>query len=162
MRGEYVELEPPRAIVQAGNLALSDEMELIPVESDVFHVVDRLKRIDPGLSLYFHKTKEVFVLYWKGLNEKAEPVEDFVGAYTELDGRLVNLIERLAARENRNRYDLVKELDKLDAERDREAQHAFDERMGPAAEQLAHALRKDLGVKNRAYMSNGKKKRRRR
>ena len=158
MRGEYVDLEPPRAQVKAGNLALTDEMELVPVESDVFHVVDRLKRIDPGLKLSFHKAKEVFVLRWEGLNDKGELVNDFVGAYTELDPRLVHLIERLAARENRNRYDLNAELEKLEAEKDREFQHEQDERLGPAAEQLAHALRKDLGVKNRAFMSGKKGK----
>jgi hypothetical protein len=161
MRGEYIDLEPPRAQVKAGRLALTDRMELVPVEADVFGVAERLKRIDPGLKLSFNKKEEVFVLEWHGLNDKAELVEEFVGAYTELDGRLVNLVERLAARENRNRYELAKELDRLDAERDREHAHEQYEKVGPIAEGLAHALRKDLGIKNRAYMSNGKKKRKR-
>jgi len=161
MRGDVIELEPPRATVKAGRLALTDKMELVPVENDVFHVVDRLKRIDPNLHLSYHKTDKVFVLEWRGVNDQGQMVEDFVGAYTELDARIVHLIERLAAKENRNRYILSRELDALDAQREREAMHAHEERMGPAAEQLAHALRKDLGVKSRAYMSNGKKKRKR-
>jgi hypothetical protein len=161
MQGDVIDLEPPRAQVTAGRLALTDKMELIPVESDVYHVVDRLKRIDAGLHLSFHRSEEVYVLEWRGLNEKGEMVEDFVGAYTELDPRLVHLVEKLAARENRNRYDLAKELEKLDAEKDRENEHAHYERVGPAGEMLAFALKQDLGVKSRASMHIPKKKRKR-
>lgn len=161
MRGEIIDLEPPKAQVKAGRLALTDKLELVPIESDVYHVVDRLKRIDAGLHLSFHKGEEVFVLEWRGFNDKGEWDEDFIGAYTELDSRLVNLVERLAARENRNRYDLAKELERLDEQKEREARHLFDERQGPVAEQLAHALRKDLGVKSRAFMHTPKRKKRR-
>ena len=162
MRGDYIDLEPPRAQVKAGRLALTDEMELIPVEEDIFHVAERLKRIDPGLHLSFHKTEGVFVLQWKGLNEKAELVEEFVGAYKELDGRLIHLVERLAARENRNRYELAKELDRLDAQVDRDAEHDFYEKQGPIAEELAYAIRKDLGTKSRAFLHTPHKKKRKR
>ena len=162
MRGDYIDLEPPRAQVTAGRLALTDEMELIEVESDVFLVVERLKKIDPGLHLSFHRGREVFVLQWKGLNDQGEVVDEFVGAYTELDSRLVHLVEKLAARENRNRYELQKEIDKLEAEKDAAFAREQREKVGPAAEQLAHALRRDLGIKNRAYMHTPKKKRRKR
>lgn len=158
MRGENIELEPPRAQVKAGRLALTDKLELVEVDQDIFGVAERLKKIDPGLHLSYNQRDKVFVLQWRGLNEQGEYTEDLVGAYTELDGRLVNLIEKLAARENRNRYDLVKELDRLEAQKDHEAEQEFYERVGPAGEALAHALRKDLGVQNRAYMSGKKGK----
>jgi hypothetical protein len=160
MRGENIDLEPPRAQVKAGRLALTDKLELVPVEADVFHVVDRLKRIDAGLHLSFNRKQKVFVLEWRGFNDKGEYVEDFVGAYTELDARLIHLVEKLAARENRNRYELSKELERLEAQKDREAEHMHSEQMGPAAEQLAHALRKDLGTKPRAFMHIPKKRKR--
>lgn len=162
MQGDVINLEPPRAQVKAGRLALTDKLELIPVEEDVFHVVDRLKRIDPGLHLSFHKADKVFVLQWKGLSDKGEYEEYLVGAYTELDPRLVHLIEKLAARENRNRYDLVKELERLEAQKDAEAEHAQAERVGPLAEQLAHALRNDLQTGNRAFMHQPMRKTRKR
>lgn len=162
MLGDNIDLEPPRAQVTAGRLALTDKMELVEVESDVFGVVENLKRIDPNLHLSFNTSREVFVLQWRGLNEQGEMVEDFVGAYTELDGRLVHLIEKLAARENRNRYDLVKELDKLEKAKDAENERQFMEQVGPVAEELAFALRKDLGTKGRTFMHSPKKKRRRR
>ena len=158
MHGDYIDLEPPRAQVTAGRLALTEEGELVEVDRDVFHISERLKRIDPGLKLSFHKSREVFVLQWKGINHEGEVVEEFVGAYTELDGRLVSLIERLAARENRNRYELAKELDRIEAEKDRAFEHEQREKLGPTAEKLAFALRQDLGVKNRAYMSGRRKK----
>jgi hypothetical protein len=162
MRGEHIDLDPPRAQVEAGRLALTDKLELVEVENDVYGVVENLKRIDSRLHLSFNRSREVFVLEWRGFNDQGEYVEDFVGAYTELDHRIVHLIERLAARENRNRYDLVKELDALERAKDAETEYAFMEQVGPAAEELAFALRRDLGIKNRAYMHAPKKKRRRR
>ena len=161
MRGENIDLEPPKAQVKAGRIALTDELELIPVEADVFHVVDRLKRIDAGLHLSYNRRDEVFVLQWKGLNHEGQYEEYLVGAYKELDARLVHLVEKLAARGDRNHETLAKELERLDAEKDREAAHVFSERQGPVAEQLAHALRKDLGIKNRAYMHTPKKRKKR-
>jgi hypothetical protein len=162
MRGEYIDLEPPRAQVAAGRLALTDQMELVEVENDVFGVVENLKRIDAGLCLYFNQKEEVFVLFWKGLNEHGHFVEDWIGAYQHLDSRIVHLIERLAARENSSHYDLNAELDKLEKAKDVESERAFMEHVGPIAEELAFALKKDLGIKNRAYMHSPKKKRRRR
>lgn len=160
MRGENIELEPPRAQVKAGRLALTDKMDLVQVESDVFGVVEQLKRIDSGLHLSYNTKQNVFVLEWRGVNPLGEYVEDIVGAYTELDSRIVHLIEKIGARENRNRYVLSHELEKLEQQKEREALWEHEQNVGPLAEQLAHALRQDLGVKNRAFMSSGKKKRR--
>lgn len=162
MSGDNIELEPPRAQVKAGRIALTDKLELVPVHEDVFHVAERLKRIDSGLHLSYNKRDKVFVLQWRGVSPQGEIKEDLVGAYTELDARLIHLVEKLAARENRNRYDLSKELDRLEAEKDREAEHMHDERIGPMAEELASALRHDLQAGNRAFMHAPKSKRRKR
>lgn len=159
---DVLKLEPPRATL--GELQLTNRMEMVRVESDVLGVVEHLKRIDPGLELLYDKGQEVFVLYWQGLRVKdgrAEQCEDLIGAYKALDQRLINLVERID-REGRGRQDLAAELDRLDAEREAERDRAFSEAVGLQAERLAHAIRSDLGVSNRAFMSGKRGKRRKR
>lgn len=145
---DLIDLQPPRATLEQAQLALSNRLELVHVERDVWHVVETLQRIDPGLQMFFDKNQRVFVLFWKGMREKdgrAELVEDFIGAYIELDQRLVRLIERIDSH-GRGRYDLTRELEKLEAEKD--AEHAWDQaqRVGDAADRLRHAIRRDLAL----------------
>jgi hypothetical protein len=140
---DVIKIEPPRASL--GQLQLTNRLEMIRVEGDVLGVAESLQRIDRGLTLMFDKGQGIYVLYHVGLNEKAELVEKFIGAYTELDQRIVNLIERLDA-QGRGRYDLVHELDQLEKAKDREQEAQRAETFGPLAEQLRHALRKDLGA----------------
>jgi hypothetical protein len=156
----YLDLEPPRASL--GQLQLTNKLEMVPVENDVLGVVTRLKSIDPGLKMFYDFGQEIFVLYHEGLNEQGHVVERLVGAYKELDQRIVNLVERIDS-QGRGRHDLVKELEKLDAERDREHRHEQMEKVGALGEQLQHALRKDLGLGgSQAYMSGSREKHRRR
>ena len=148
---DTIKLEPPRATL--GELQLTNRLEMIRVEGDVLGVVEHLKRIDRGLVLMFDKNVEwedgrgkgIYVLYWEGLNDRGQLVEDFVGAYRELDQRLINLIERIDG-QGRGRHDLARELDRLEEQKEREAEQRHAEQMGPLAEQLRHALRKDLGA----------------
>lgn len=149
---DVLRIEPPRATL--GQLQLTNRLEMVRVDDDVLGVAKALKRIDAGLTLLHDLKQKVFVLYWIGVREvdgRVEVVEDLVGAYTELDQRIVSLIERLDA-QGRGRYDLVRELDRLDTERKREQDAAFSERIGDSAERLAHALRQDLQSGNRAYV----------
>lgn len=146
--GEHlVDLEPPRATLS--QLALTNKLEMVPVESDVFDVVKHLKAIDPGLHMMADLQQGIYVLYWKGMREDNRGVwgvhEDLVGAYTALDPRIVRLIERIDG-QGRSRHDLKTELDRLEARKDREEEARQSELMGPIAEQLRHAIRKDLGA----------------
>lgn len=146
-------VEPPRA--ELGQLQLTNRLEMIRVEPDVLGVVEDLKRIDPGLTLMFDKGQGIYVLYWKGLNEHGQVVEQLVGAYRELDQRIVNLIRRLDA-QGRGRYDLQRELDRLEQAKDREEDARHAEAFGQVAERLRHAIRKDLGeTGSQAYVSGG-------
>jgi hypothetical protein len=156
---DILKLEPPRASL--GELQLTNRMEMIRVEADVLGVVEHLKRIDPGLELLFDKRQEVYVLYWVGWREKdghAELCEDMIGAYRALDQRLIRLIERVD-REGRGKTDLATELDRLDAQADRERDRVFSEQVGQQAERLRHALRADLGIQDRAFIPGRKSKR---
>lgn len=137
-------IEPPRASL--GELQLTNRLEMIRVDHDVLGVAESLKRIDLGLTLLYDKKQDVYVLYWVGFKKGTDQmVEELVGAYKELDQRIVRLIERLDA-QGRGRYDLQAELDKLERQKDRENDAAHHEKVGDAAERLRHALRVDLGV----------------
>jgi hypothetical protein len=151
---DVLKLEPPRASLD--QLQLTNRLEMIRVERDVLGVVERLRRIDPGLKLLFDKRQNIFLLYHEGLNERGEMVESFVGAYTELDQRLVNLIERID-RDGRGRHDLQRELDRLEREQDALFEAARAQRLGDSAERLAHALRRDLGLGTPAVHMSGSK-----
>lgn len=140
---DTLRIEPPRASL--GQLQLTNRLEMIRVDPEVSQVAEDLKSIDTGLVLLHDKKQNIFVLYHEGFNEKREWVENFVGAYTELDDRIVNLIRRID-NQGRGRYDLGRELDRLEKQKDREAEAAHSEQMGPLAERLRWALRKDLGA----------------
>lgn len=151
-------LEPPRATL--GQLQLTNRLEMVRVDSDVLGVVEHLKRIDPGLVLMYDQGQQVFVLYWQGRRADEHGIisehEDLIGAYTELDQRLIRLVERIDA-QGRGRTDLAVELDKLEREKDREEEQRQSETMGPIAEQLRYALRKDLGAEGSSvHMSGGR------
>jgi hypothetical protein len=154
----YLDLEPPRASL--GQLQLTNKLEMIPVENDVLGVISRLKSIDPGLKMFFDFGQEIFVLYHEGLNEQGHVVDSLVGAYKQLDQRVINLIERIDA-QGRGRHDLIAELEKLEAEKDREQRHEQLEKVGELGEELRFALRKDLGLGgSQAYMSGRKGRKR--
>jgi hypothetical protein len=152
----YLDLEPPRASL--GQLQLTNKLEMVPVEKDVLGVVERLRSIDPGLKMFYDMGQEIFVLYHEGLNEQGHVVEQLVGAYKELDQRIVTLIERIDA-QGRGRVNLADELEKLEREKDRAQRHEQMEKVGALGEELRHALRRDLGLGgSQAYMSKGRKR----
>lgn len=145
-------IEPPRA--ELGQLQLTNRLEMIRIENDVTDVASALKGIDPGLMLMYDKGEKIYVLYWKGLNDQGQLVEQFIGAYTELDQRIVNLIRRLDA-QGRGRYDLNRELNALEKAKDREHERQMSEQHGAMAERLRHAIRKDLGATGSSVIVSG-------
>lgn len=146
---DTLRIEPPRASL--GQLQLTNRLEMVRIDDDVLGVAETLKKIDRGLVLMFDKGQKVYLLYHEAFNDRGEWVEQFIGAYTELDHRIVNLIERIDG-QGRGRYDLARELDRLEAQKEREQQQREAETMGPLAEQLRHALRKDLGAEGSSVM----------
>ena len=160
---DLIELEPPRATLEQAQLALSNRLELVSVEHDVWHVARRLKSIDAGLSMFFDKTQGIFVLFWEGIREKdgrLDLCEDFVGAYTELDQRLISLIERID-REGRGRTNLETELRKLEAQKDAENDWELAQQVGDAADRMRHSIRRDLALEGSSVqmtMSRGAQK----
>ena len=153
MSDDYLKLEPPRAPL--GPLQLTNRLSMRRVDADVLGVVERLKSIDPGLEMLYDEGQKVFVLYHKGINEQGQVYENLVGAYTELDQRIINLIERIDA-QGRGRHDLVTELEKLEAAKDRENALARLNAVGPIAEKLRWAMRRDLGIQDSVSMNGSR------
>jgi hypothetical protein len=164
MDDHIIRLEPPRAT--HGELQLTNRLEMRRIDTDVLGVVEALQRIDRGLKMYFDEGQEVFVLYWEGFrpDHQGNPGwhEDLVGAYRELDQRIVGLIERID-REGRGRADLNAELERLERAREREMASQRHEHVGPIAERLLHAVRDDLGLGGSVvHLHRGRKGKRRR
>lgn len=149
---DTLQIEPPRASL--GELQLTNRLQMVRVEPDVLGVVESLRSIDPGLRLMYDKGQSIYVLYHDGFNEHGQRVEQFVGAYKELDQRIVNLIRRIDA-QGRGRTDLSRELDRLEEEKDRVHDAEMAERFGGMGEQLRHALRKDLGATGSSVQMGG-------
>jgi len=62
------------------------------IDEDVFDVARRLAQIDPSLSLHWNERGEYFVVVETGEDGR----ERLVTTTTELDGRLIEHVERLA------------------------------------------------------------------
>jgi hypothetical protein len=69
----------------------------------------------------------------------------------ELDQRIPERLRRLRSPD----YDYGAEVDRLDAQAERDEAHYFAEEVGERGERLFHAMRKDLEVKSRVYLPAG-------
>lgn len=119
---------------------------MIEIEVDVLDICRRIQEIEPSLGVDYNEVGQYFRVYQTIGGEKHT-----VTTVNELTPELVERIRRLA----HPSYDLAAELDRLDAEADRERQHAFKEKIGEIGEQLFHAARKDLEVKDRIWLPRG-------
>ncbi len=117
----------------------------IEIEDDVQSVAGELRELDPSLHLRYSESGRYFVVYQK----LEDGSEQLVTTAKQLDKRLVKKVRRLVHAS----YDLAEELERGDAEADREAERRFSEDLGPAAERLRHAVRKDIGSKRRVFLS---------
>jgi hypothetical protein len=133
----------------------------ITIDNDVHGIAKRLYELDPSLRL--QATEEDGEILWLVIQLSDEhgnpqdngPKENFVTSMKgELDQRLLKRMEKVAGRG----YDLVKEMEKAEREADAENERQRMEVMGPAAEKLMHALRKDFDVKNKVSLHQRRKR----
>lgn len=119
---------------------------LVEIEADVGGVAAQLREIDPGLRLRYAEASDIFIVYHRTSPRPGWFNEELVLTARQLDGRILERVRQIAARD----YDFLAELDRIDAEADRAQEARFADQVGDAAQRLAHALRRDRGVKNRA------------
>jgi hypothetical protein len=119
----------------------------ILVEDDVLEIAGMIRQVDERLSLHWNENGGFFSVV-----ETAEDGrERLVLSAQELDGRVLERIQQIAHPD----YNYVAELDKLDAQAEREKEHRFSEQTGEIGERLAHALRTDLQAKNKIIVPGG-------
>lgn len=124
------------------------EGDLVEIHPDVQEIARRLQEIDPALRLRYSEAQGVFVVYEVQDLPDGAIREHLVTTARELDQRLVNRILELSD----PGYDFAGELERLERQAERDSDHAFEERTGENAERLAHAVRKDLGLKQRIFV----------
>lgn len=111
----------------------------IEIEDDVGSIANQLKEVDERLCLRANFDTGVFVVY-----AKEGDTEYLVSTYKELDGRVVREAEKYAS----DRYDYIAEMDRIDAQADRDKKHREEEVFGEMGEVLGHAIKKDMGYAN--------------
>jgi len=128
------------------------------VDADSCAIVKDLKAIDPSLEVRFVDGPEPYFAVFQDLSTESRKEQHLVttvqayptsfGTYTGLDGRLVERIRKIT----HPSYDFSAEAEKLKREYDADRRRERENALGDAAEQAAHALRKDMGVKTKAFI----------
>lgn len=139
-----MEIEPASlAQVQRGQ-----DGRMVEVSDDVANVAQDLRALNPAFRLRYSEAGQHFVVYQVVHLPNGSTDEHLVTTAQECDPRLVRRVEEIMA----PGYDLAVELDKADREAERRHEHEQAEALGPAAERMAHAMRRDLGVQKRIFV----------
>lgn len=129
-------------VIQAGD-------DYYIIDAATSQIVKEINEVDSRLHVKYNTTHNFFVLFAKE-EERGQLIEYLVKTFTELDPRIVHRVKEISDPS----YDFIKEEEELEKQADKDKLHAVQEDIGERAERLAHALRKDLGIKNRAFMSS--------
>lgn len=147
---DRIEIQP--AAVEQVHKALKTGRR-IAIDMDVQNIAQDLREIRATLKLEYDPGEDIFVVLDEVTMPNGSIEEKLVTTWDcvrngPLDQRLVRRIREIA----HPSYDLAAELEKADKAADLERARRFREKVGPAAERLAHALRKDLGSTERAFV----------
>jgi hypothetical protein len=116
---------------------------MVAIDDDVAGIAAQLLEIDPSLRLRWSESGEYFVVY-----QDLGSTQHLVTTAQELDGRLLQRVLQVTHPD----FDFAAEVDRVDAEADREAARRFSEGVGERGERLAHAIRKDMGFTSRVVV----------
>jgi hypothetical protein len=116
---------------------------MVVVEDDVLDVVRQLQQFDRNLRVRYAENTGHFVVY-----EQSEDGEKLVLTAQDLDQRVVERVLQIS----HSSYDYVQELEAGDRQREADREHQFKEQVGEIGERLHHAMAKDLGRTDRAFI----------
>lgn len=152
---------PPASVAQI-QMAADGRVYEISAESSA--VAADLEKIDAGLRVRFSESGKCYVVFHRHhpgcphngtggpgseyLVRSVQAQQGSTGVWTGLDQRLVDRI-RFIHPHGRSGYDYAAELERSATDGIRQRKQQFAEKMGEAAEQIGHALRKDLGERYR-------------
>jgi hypothetical protein len=131
----------------------------VVVDADSCTVVGDLRAIDPTLGVRFVDGPEPFFAVYQDIKHPDGSTEQHLvttaqayptafGTFTGLDGRVVERVRKVTS----PGYDFMAEAAKMKAEHDSKEAQARRDLLGEMGEQAAWALRKDLGVKTKAFI----------
>lgn len=120
------------------------------IDDDVGGIAQQLLEIDSSLRLAFSEAGGHFVVKRRTERPDGSYSEQLVTTAQQLDHRLLDRVRLVCS----DHYDTAADMDRVDAQAERDRDHRFHEQVGPIAERLAHAIRKDLGVKTRAFIGS--------
>jgi len=116
-------------------------------------VARKLAEVDAGLKLRYSELGDYFVVY----HEQEKPDG---GTYQQLVFTAQDCDMRIPARawfiQSRG-YNFADEVERLQEEKDKALQREWEEMTGPLMEKLYWAFKKDLGIKDKAFISKGLK-----
>jgi hypothetical protein len=134
-----MEIRPvPATLAQ---ISRNREGRMVHIEDDVQGVANDLHEIDSHLRLRYSEAGGYFVVYLKTDADVDEGDGHLVLTAQDCDQRIVQRIRRIMQSD----YDYMAELDKAEAKAKEEKDAAWSEKIGPIAERLAFAMRKELG-----------------
>jgi hypothetical protein len=133
---------------------------MVLIDADAGGVAADLKAIDPGLKVRFAETatNPFFAVYWESEDRRETQLiltvqahKTVSGTWGGLDQRVVDRIREIDS-QGRSGYNFADEVEKQTRRAHDEHRQRFRERAGEIGEQAAHAVRKDLGSKKRAFI----------
>jgi hypothetical protein len=134
-----IEIQP----ATLGQVVRSSRGNLVEVTQDVTNVAQQLKAIDENLVLLFDEEQLFYIVQVHVPQPDGSVKEDLVLTSQQLGSHIVQRVEQISSQG----YDYVRELEQMEDAARKRRDHEVSERQGPILEKLAHALRKDLGLK---------------
>lgn len=133
---------------------------MVEISADAGGVAEDLKRLDPCLKVRFAENGNppCFIVYHESEDKRStylvksvQAYQGSTGAWLGLDQRTVREIERIG----HESYDYATELEDANVRVRKRNRDRFSERVGEIMQHGPAALRKDLGLKNRAFIRKG-------
>lgn len=114
------------------------------ITKDAGGIAERLREIDHRLHLRYSEAGKYYVVYAREDHEP-EGTGYMVATYQHLDGRVIKDLERIKWLNEQPDYSYADALDEKNAEAEAKREYEFSQKIAENAEQLAWAIRKDLG-----------------
>ena len=131
----------------------------VVVDADTCSVVDDLRRIDKTLGVRFVDGPQPFFAVYQEIEHPDGKIEQHLvttvqahlnsfGTYSGLDNRIVERVRKIT----HESYDFMAKADEKKRKFEADQKNEREQLYGEYGEQAAHAIRKDLGVKTRAFI----------
>lgn len=138
------EIEP--ATMEQIRLGRDGKMHVIT--EDAGGIAQRLREIDSRLHLRYSEKGQYYVVYAREEHEP-EGTGYMVATYQTLDARILRDIEQIKWLNEQPGYSYADALEEKNAEAEAKREYDFSQKIKENAEQLAWAIRKDLGEQGR-------------